>query len=118
MSGNPQGAGTPWPKGQGMEPTSASLLTVAANLRLRLSSLEESRQLQRAAGILLEKTERQLVLARRDLRATLLEASRLSRDEGQADQALELAREYAEQDWLVQSAEARLEALEARRGEA
>lgn len=89
----------------------AAVLTLLETLRARLAESEESRDLQRRAlGAVLPKTERRLLELRRELRAAALEASRLSRDAGLPEQALELAREFAALDHLVETAELRVSA--------
>lgn len=81
-------------------------LALSARLLASVKVAEESANLQRrTVGAVLRKTRRQLHGLRRDLAKALLEASRLSRDAGLDDQALELVRQYAEQDHLVNQLE-------------
>lgn len=93
-----------------MKPTTELDLALAHLLRLRaaIATAEESRDLQRLlVGGALAKTDASLLRSRRIARDVALKASRLSRDAGLPDQALELAREYAQLDHLVRSQEER-----------
>jgi hypothetical protein len=95
-----------------METTPALELVAAladvSRLRAQVATSEESRDLQRRAlGSVLPKTEQSLLCTRRALAAALLRASRLLRDAGLDEQALELLREHAAQAHLVEGLELR-----------
>ena len=86
-------------------------LALSRRLLASVVTAEESRDVQRRSlGAVLPKTERQLLERRRLLAAALLEASRLSRDEGQETQALALLREHAMHAHLVEQGDLRASA--------
>lgn len=85
-------------------PALALALAEVSRLEKHVREFEQSRDLQRLSiGRVLSKTDARLMVVRKALAVALVEASRLARDAGLPEVALELVRQYAEQEHLAET---------------